>query len=673
MSRPIISPSYCVLLLAGLLAAPTASAREAVARIDRIETGVADLEEVVVELSWPRDEAEGQLRLRAREIDAPALGYRFRDVSWECPLLRGAGNAWHCEGPVSGAVGVASLSVTLEDEDVSAELQRGPANVRVHRSGSSPDVTRIDLVAIPLAWTQALLSKAWEEGRLGQGRVDASLQVSSMDEGIGISGPLQLASAGLDTPDGTIAAAGIDASLQLDATIADTSTVSVDGVLEGGELLFGSTYVALGQRRVSLGVRAIQEDTQGWRLPAFSWNDPGILTADGSAVFGGEMALDALVLEASSPDLSRLADGYLSGWLGTAGLADLRLQGSADARIEWLDGALSDALVRLHAVDVDDPAGRFEFEHLDGDLRFSGGSDAASQLSWQGGTLYGLPFGAARLPFSSKGGAIWLREEVDFPILGGQATLSDLHIVPPGDGAGMQMEFGLGLASLDVSRLSEALGWPAFTGELSGTLPSARYADNRLVLDGGLEMQLFGGKVTVGSLSMERPFGVLPTLSADVAFDDIDLLALTGAFDFGSITGKLDGRVQALRLVDWQPVAFDAWLNTDRHRGVRQRISQRAVQDLTSVGNSSFVGSLQAQLIGFFDDFGYSRIGIGCTLADEVCTMTGLVPAGAGFVIVEGSGLPRLTVVGFNRRVDWPILVERLQAVGSGDVKPVVD
>ena len=64
-------------------------------------------------------------------------------------------------------------------------------------------------------------------------------------------------------------------------------------------------------------------------------------------------------------------------------------------------------------------------------------------------------------------------------------------------------------------------------------------------------MQLFDGTVQVSSLSMERPFGVAPSLSADIALDDIDLLALTGVFDFGSITGRLDGRIDDLRLVDW--------------------------------------------------------------------------------------------------------------------------
>jgi hypothetical protein len=144
-------------------------------------------------------------------------------------------------------------------------------------------------------------------------------------------------------------------------------------------------------------------------------------------------------------------------------------------------------------------------------------------------------------------------------------------------------------------------------------------------------------------------------------------------FDFGSISGRLDGRIDDLRLVDWSPVAFDAELHTVRRRGVRQRISQRAVQNISSVGDASFVGSLQARLIGLFDDFGYARIGISCRLANQVCAMGGLHSSGEGFTIVEGAGIPRLDVVGFNRNVDWPTLVERVAAVGSGDVKPVFE
>ena len=46
--------------------------------------------------------------------------------------------------------------------------------------------------------------------------------------------------------------------------------------------------------------------------------------------------------------------------------------------------------------------------------------------------------------------------------------------------------------------------------------------------------------------------------------------------------------------------------------------------------------------------------------------MGGLDDATTGYTVVEGAGLPRIKVVGFQRRVDWPVLVSRLKAVTDG-------
>lgn len=671
-----------LLSLPALWAAPLElAARTMSARIERVVTPVATLEQVKIRLSWPAEAAQGQLELQAGRVEAPDLGYRFGDVAWRCPLQRDGRGGWRCEGELRGAGGPPlRLALDLGVASTDARLSRGAAALSLQRAAASPDLTRIELTRVPLAWAQALVAQAWPAGRIKAGTLDGRLDIAApARQPLRITGPLRLRGGALDTPDGLIAAEHLGAQLDVSARLDRERSVAIDGHLQGGELLFGNAYLALAKRAVALRVRAQQRPGEGWRLPDLAWRDDGILALEGSAALNADGSLAALDLDLRSDDLKPLRDAYLSGFLGLAGLGQLDLSGAAQARLRLHGNELELAHASLHEVSMKDAQGRFRFDGLDGQLRYSADAAVTSELGWRGGALYGLDFGAVRLPFSSGGGELRLERAVSFPMLGGRAGLDGLRLRPPAGGKGLDLRFGLNLDRLDVGQLAKALDWPAFTGELSGRIPEAHYADDRLELDGGLAMQLFGGTVVVSSLAMERPFGVAPTLSSDLALDNLDLESLTGVFGFGSITGRLYGRIEQLRLVDWQPTAFDAELHTRKTPGVRQRISQRAVQDLSSVGDSSFVGSLQDRLIGFFDDFGYARIGIACRLADEVCHMDGLGPAKAapdgsrGFTIVQGSGVPHLDVVGYNRRVDWATLLERMEAVSKGELKPVVE
>jgi len=670
----------CLSLPGLLLPGGEADARTATARMARVTTAVATLDGVRVQLDWPAQATQGTLRLQAVRADAPELGYRFRNLDWRCPLQRDGKGGWRCDGILQGGGGAPfRLALDLGIATTDARLSRGASLIALGRNAAAPDVTRIDLTRVPLAWAQALLSRGWPEGRITGGTFDSRLTVIAADrQPLRIAGPLALHAAGVDTPDGTIAAENLGAQLEIDARLGDArlgeeDRVLLDGRLQGGEILFGAAYIALAQRPVALRIEATQRGAQGWQLPQVDWRDDGALLLQGSVALAPDASVRGLDLRLRSEHLMGLRDGYLSGWLGRFGLEQLQFQGALDGRVLLRDGVLQAVDATLHQLEIDDPQDRFRFDALNGDLRYSAGAAVSSQLAWQAGALYGLEFGAARLPFASGDGSLRFAQPVTLPFLGGSATFDAFQIRPPDAGQGLDIRFGLALDRIDVGQLAKALDWPAFTGQLSGRIPQAHYADDRLDFDGGLALQIFGGSVAVSSLAMERPFGVAPTLSADIVLDDLDLQALTGVLGFGEITGTLDGRIGGLRLVDWQAVAFDAELHTQRKRGVRQRISQRAVQDLSSVGDASFVTSLQSRLIGVFDDFRYSRIGIACKLADEVCTMDGLGSAGQGFIIVQGSGLPRLRVIGFNRRVDWPTLVERLAAIGKGDVKPVIE
>ena len=46
--------------------------------------------------------------------------------------------------------------------------------------------------------------------------------------------------------------------------------------------------------------------------------------------------------------------------------------------------------------------------------------------------------------------------------------------------------------------------------------------------------------------------------------------------------------------------------------------------------------------------------------------MGGVAGAKQGYYIVKGGGLPRIDVIGYTRKVDWPVLLARLKRVSSG-------
>ena len=668
----------------GLLAAlqpMQAHARSMQARIGKVTTAVATLEQVRVRVDWAADAPTGELQVWAARVEAPDLGYRYRDLHWRCPLRRDGSDGWRCAGPlVQGGIGSGrsaplQLAVRFDTGTTQASLARGRTRIELDRSAATPDLTSFDLTRVPIAWAQALLAKAWPAATLKAGEFDASFAIETpTNRPLRIAGPLTVRGVGLETADASIAGEKLGGRFTIDYRSAPTlSLLAIDGELRGGEFLAGNTYVALPASPVGLRIDAMRRGASGWELPRIEWRDGEALTALASARFGADASLQALELDVHSGDMSPLRQRYLSGWLGLFGLGEVDLHGAMELRVQMRDGQLQLADARLHGVDLRDPGGRFVFDGLQGDVRYSAGAPVQSELRWNSGKLYGLEFDAARLPFASADGLLRFREDAVVPVMGGSLTFRDLTIRPPQNGASADVRFALVLDDIDFGRVSTALGLPAFQGRLSGTIPNARYANERIDFDGGLTMQLFDGRVAFSSLALERPFGSAPSLSADIAIDGLDLLRLTEVLGFGSITGRLDGRINGLRLVDWTPVAFDARFITDERPGVRQRISQRAVQNISSVGDASFVTSLQGQLIGLFDDFGYRRIGIGCRLSNEVCSMSGLHSANNAFTIVEGAGLPSLSVVGFNKQVDWPVLVERLVAVGSGDVKPVVE
>ncbi len=664
--------------LLGLLLAlggANCAARVATLEIDRLETPVARLEQVAITLDWPDDATRGRLELRAARLDAGELGYRWRALKGSCRLERRGDGGWRCKGQVASrdAAGL-DLSLRLHEGALRIELGKGRGRITASTAADDPALG-LELAEVPADWFQPLLATVWENAHLTAGRIDAKWRIEPQGDAVHLGGTLDLSGLGLDTADGSIAAAGLRAEgvLQLRLEAAATQ-VDSNLQLRGGELLAGAFYAALPEHPVGFDLRLRGDAAGAWRAQSLRWRDPGALELEASGTLETQPALAlreadvGLVL----PDLGVAQARYLDALSASLGLAGLRLAGAADARVQLREGRWSAMDLTLRQVDVEDGSARFGATGLDGKLRMRHAPEPVdSSLSWRAAHMHSLALGPARLALRSAGGGVALTEPVQVALLGGELELAALDYAPQAEGE--RLDLSLALREADLGALSTAFGWPAFTGKVSGELPSVRYENQRLEFAGGLHAALFDGEVRVSGLSMERPFGVAPMLSASMDFSGLDLAPLTRAFGFGEITGRLDGKVHGLRLVDWEPVAFDAAFRTVPRRGEKQRISQRAVRELTEVGGGGLAAGLQNQVLKAFSSFGYSRIGLSCVLANNVCTMGGAGPAdGGGYVIVDGSGLPRVNVIGHQKKVDWPVLVARLQAATEGQM-PVFD
>ncbi len=486
---------------------------------------------------------------------------------------------------------------------------------------------------------------------------------------------LALHNLGYDNAAGTIAAAGLSANAQL--TVADPfglPRIAAVARISGGELLYGSVYVKLPKTPVDVAVQVQAIGPGQWSVTQLDWSDRGVLDfrAQAKLDLGATKWLPELNLRLSEITLAKAAERYGASWLAANGYEGLRLSGKLAGELDFDAAGVQRFALFADRISIDDANGRFSINTLNGAVDWTHGNiRPATSVAWKGLEFYRIPFGPATLPLASKNGAIELAEKVPIDVLGGKLILEKLKLEPQSE-RGERYGAALAIAGIEMSRLSERLGWPRFPGNLSGGIPDISLVGDTIKLDGGLNLYVFDGKIDISGVTLERPFGVAPSLGAGIYIRGLDLAPLTSAFEIAAVTGRLDGDIKKLRMVDWSPVSFDAWLRT-KGGG---RMSYKVVQDVTSIGGGlgSITQALQDLAMKVVDTFGYKQFGIRCKLVDTVCAMGGIDTGteGDSYTIVEGAGLPRISIVGHRRRVDWPTFVDRVLEAITGE-GPVVE
>ena len=408
-------------------------------------------------------------------------------------------------------------------------------------------------------------------------------------------------------------------------------------------------------------------------LTAFKSTQAQLLSTTGTARIGFS-PLHIHDAELVAPEITFPAAyaSYVQLPLATTPFNQLVTQGKARASLRVRDNKPVQLNLEVEGLDFHDDARELRVTGVDSELYWSAGATGPprpSFLSWESAQGWGFMGAKSRVDFVTSDRDFRLLASARLPLFDGALIVNALAVEHAGQ-PDMAGDFDAVIEPISVAPISKALGWPEFSGRLSGRVPGLTYREGVLALEGDVEASVFDGEVVASNLRVRDPLGERPRLYADIIAFNLDLELVTHTFEFGSITGRVDVDLKGLETIAWSPVAFDLRIATPKDDKSPHRISQRAVANLSNIGGGggAVSGALQSGALQFFDTFHYDQIGLSCRLRNDVCRMSGVGSVGDGYYILRGAGLPRLDIIGKSSLVDWPRFVSQVTyAINNSD------
>jgi len=483
---------------------------------------------------------------------------------------------------------------------------------------------------------------------------------------------LGIGNLGFDSPEGRFAGEALSVNAEIELAGPDWMSPRIEGAIGQGQLLIDDFYRDFSDGGLDFGFLVSAGEDQ-WAVREFRATDKVSVVLEGGMTLDLEEGVKVTGVEINRLDLSFpiAYERYVEPVVSRLTLNGLQVTGEITWSGQWSDGAFQsgDLLISdLSVVDIERQ--RFAMTGLDAHMR-PGDDGFDSNLTWRGLLVGKINLGSGEAALDSAPGAFAIVKPVQLNVMGGRLDLHELKVQLPGNASSPEEEpdirLRLDLQDLEMQQVTAAFGWPEFSGKISGQIPGVQFEDGVLDLEGQIRVSVFDGLIALDELRIERPFGVLPSLAANVEAENLDLELLTSTFSFGQISGRIDGYIRDLRMLDWRPVAFDAWLGTPERQSGSKGISRQAVNHLTTLGGGSATTALTSPLMKLFNNFSYKRLGFGCLMQDNVCEVRGVSEDDVSVLIMEGAGVPKITIRAFNRAVDWPQLLAHLAAASEGD------
>lgn len=673
--------------------------------VEKIEGTGWRAEGVAIRLNLPENGAGASATVARLTLGDPQQ--TFANVRIDCPEVEVSVQEISCEKAViAGKLG--ALGMQAVAGRVRYARTNGDIEVRLNGLHVADGRVAIDGSMKQSGWNVSARIERMQVGRVlelahqlklpvpqltGSGVATGTLTAS------GVGGELSrgviamgIADVTVNNEEGSLATEKLSASLHADVRRSgDALLFNADLKSSAGQAYAQPIFLDFGAHALSLSARGVRRGDE-LKLEHFALDHRQVAEGQGSASldFKEEQPLRELRLKLAGLRFPGAYTAYLQPMLLDTSFKSMTTSGALSGDIEISGGSPRKVDLRFDQLTLDDGARRLVIRDLTGDVHWLDAGMAStadndeeseaprtaadSTLQWSGGALLNLDLGPAALKFRTQSRQMRLLEPSRIPLLDGALDLESLRVRNAGLPS-VAFIIDATIQPISAGEICKAFGWPEFGGKLEGKISKLRVRQRVATLGTTLEARVFDGIVKISDLKLDQPFSAWPRFYSNIALENLDLALVTSAFSFGGITGRLSGDIKGLELFNWSPVAFDAKLHTPANDRSQHRISQRAVENIGSIGGggAGVTAALSSGVLRFFENFNYERLGFSCRLENDVCHLDGVEPApNGGYYLVKGKGLPRIDVIGGARRVDWPRLVQQLiAATESGG--PVVD
>ncbi|MGE5285034.1 MAG: hypothetical protein ACM3OG_08700, partial [Actinomycetota bacterium] len=581
---------------------------------------------------------------------------------------------------IRGSARTVGSSYRLDGVEVrTGTLGRMTGQVAIHDGSVSGAMDKADLPVDNLvSIAQAVGGREWS-GWSPTGVLAVDARIEPAEDGPRLAATAALGRIGFTSPAGDVMGRNLAGTVDLKARLTPRPRVNVDLSLRQGEALWGTVYLDLAKDPLDLRAGGTRAGPGGYEEILLECGLAGFgrLRVEGKARregagwrHQGRLALlDARLgpifrtflrdpLAPSHPELAGLE---------TEGSAEVDFSFSGSEKAADLNGTLrlrSGGLHRgaepalLSGLDIDLPV---SYSLGAGDPERPRPSDAARWGRLRIGKirLSGQELGPMEMPAVLVPNRLYLGGTVRASLLGAGLALRRIQVDEPLSG-GFRLRMAAELDDLDLSRISGSR--PPIEGRLGGVLDPVTLGRDRMTASGELTGALFGGRLDVRHITVERPFTAGREIGADVTVDRIDLEPLSRALDIGRITGRLSGSAIGLRVAYGQPVAFDLKMESVPVNGVSQSVSLKAVNSISLVSTGSALSGMGISLMTtFFREFPYEKIGFECKLNNDVFTVRGLIHEDGVEYLVKRRFFAGIDVINRNpdNRIGFSDMLER--------------